>query len=140
MGIVEAAKALKKNPATLRKWIQQGAPCLEPGEVGRGHGAQVDLAALQRWRARKLMLKTSERDDGEILVLLARSFGDALRRDGAHDRVDIAEAQAAGFLALVYERCWMNLTMKPRHELVLPPEIERMCAIYVQSQKSFHGR
>jgi HK97 family phage major capsid protein len=45
----QAGLALGKSPRTLRRWIARGAPTA--GSLGRGHGAQVDIAALQRWRS-----------------------------------------------------------------------------------------
>jgi phage terminase Nu1 subunit (DNA packaging protein) len=130
-----AAKQLGKHRSTLSKWIKQGAPCVEEGTDGRGHSAIVDPEALQRWLARKVAPGLAQRNDKEMLGLIARSFSDALKRDRAHDRVEINEATAAGFLALVFERVWMNLTMRPRHELVLPPEMTQLCTLWLQWRK-----
>jgi phage terminase Nu1 subunit (DNA packaging protein) len=138
--LAQAAKRLGKHRSTLSKWLQRGAPCLEEGRSGRGYSAIVDLDALQRWRARKVAPGLAQRNDEEMLVLIARSFSDALKRDRAHSRVEIEEATAAGFLALVFERIWMNLTMRPRHEIVLPPEITQLCTLWVESREQQHGR
>jgi hypothetical protein len=101
----------------------------------------VDLAALQQWRARALVPNVTQRADHDILERLARSFADAMKRDRAYDRVGISEAQAGGFLALVFERLWMNLTGRSRDEILLPSEIEHLCAIWVQSRETCsHGR
>ena len=46
-----AAKVLNVDVSTLRRWIRAGACTVRPGEPGRGHGAMVNVADLQRWRA-----------------------------------------------------------------------------------------
>jgi hypothetical protein len=130
-----AAQQLGKHRSTLSKWLKQGAPCLEEGSDGRGHTAMVNVDALMRWKAGKFAPGLAQRNDEELLALIARSFSDVLKRDRAHDRVEINEAMAAGFLALVFERVWMNLTMRPRHELVLPPEMTQLCTLWVQWRK-----
>lgn len=135
-----AAKRLGKHRSTLSKWIKRGAPCLEEGTSGRGHTAMVDPEALLRWRARELAPGLAQRNDEELLNVIARSFVDALKRDYAHARVEIGEAMASGFLALVYERIWMNVTQRSREELVLPPEIKNLCTLWVQWRKQSHGR
>ena len=128
ISLAEAARVLGKHPATIRRWIAQGCPCETLGEVGRGRGSLVSLDAVQRWRAGN----ESRRDDDRILALIAESFSDALKRDRASHRVGIDEGQAAGFLVLVFERIWLNLTHRSRDELVLPEQMKHLCAIWVE--------
>jgi hypothetical protein len=130
--LVEAGRELKRHPATLRRWIRQGAPTLELGSAGRGRGSTVDPAALERWRLLSLTQEAGQRDDQAVLELIATGLWDTFRRDEAHLRVDLDARRAAGLLAMAYERCWMNLTRRSRDELVLPPEIERLCAVFVE--------
>lgn len=126
--VAEAARILKRHPATVRRMIARGAPCIRPGEVGRNKGALIDMAAFQRWRARDLGALAL--DDKDLLQRVALALWDTLRRDEAHHRVGISERQAAGVLALVYERIHKNLTHRPLD--VLPEEIKRLCAICVE--------
>jgi hypothetical protein len=140
VSITQAAKALNVHPSTLRRWIARDCPCLHLGAVGRGKGSLVDLEDVQRWRLKGLSPDVMKRADEDVLALIARSFSDALKRDRAHHRAEIHEARAAGFLALVFERCWLNVTQRGRDEIVLPPEIKQLCAIWVQWREQHDGR
>jgi hypothetical protein len=128
--IAEAARALQKDPATLRRWVQRGCPTVNgPGAAGRGHGTEFDLDAVRRWKAGNL----GHLDDAEQLQRLAVGLWDCLRRDEVHRLVGISERQAAEVLALVYERMHKNLTQQPLGDLsALPEEMKRLCAVFVR--------
>jgi hypothetical protein len=131
--LAQAAKELRRHPATLRRWIKRdGCPTVELGEVGRGKGSLVDLEQVKRWRAEHTGASTAPREDERILSVIAESFSDCLKRDEAHRRVDMKHGPASGLLALCFQRVWQNVTRRPLHEFVPPPEIEHLCAIWVQ--------
>mgnify|MGYP001175494123 FL=1 len=129
--LAQAARALKIHRTTLRRWIAAGCPVVELGEVGRGRGSLVDLAAVRRWKSAQAGGDAVTRDDERVLGLIAESFVDCLKRDGFHHRAQIAEGQAAGFLFLVFERVWMNVTRRSRDEIALPEQMKRLRSIYV---------
>lgn len=99
--LCEAARELGKSPATLRRWIAQGAPCEQPGEPGRGNGALVDPARLARWKAG--VEATSE---AEAMRQLAVNLRDYHRRNlgalPAHVHIGIPAEKAAAYLAVLY--------------------------------------
>jgi hypothetical protein len=130
--LIEAARALKVDPSTLRRWVAAGCPCLEEGTVGRNHGAILDLDVVSRWRAERHDAVSVQRQNADLLAIIASALIDSLKRDGAHKRVDITEGQASGLLALAYKRIWQNLTRQPVDEFVSPPEIAHLCAIWLQ--------
>lgn len=45
------ARALAVSPATLRRWLAEGAPQARRGRRGRGGGAELDPQAIAAWRA-----------------------------------------------------------------------------------------
>lgn len=128
--LTEAAKQMNRSAATLRRWVQQGAPTVTPGYVGRGHGALVDPAALQRWRYGEV----SQAGEAEQVALLAQAFSDFFRHDSginapAHRTLGIRDREAAALLATLFEYTARRIT---GHDLeTLPPEIARLRAICV---------
>lgn len=133
--LADAARVLKKHPATLRRWVARGAPTVNgPGEVGRGKGPLVDLDALVRWKAGDL----SHLDDVDQLRRLAVALLDTFKRDcgsgePAHVRLDIEPRKAAGLLVLAYQRCWQNMTGQSIDDLSdLPQEIAQLCAVFTE--------
>lgn len=117
--IAEAARQLDVDVSTLRRWIQRGAPTVNgPGEVGRGHGSEVDPEAVRRWK------------DGTPATLdldaLAVALWDVLRRDQADALMGISERQCAGVLALVFDRVVMNLTHHPADLATLPARVRQL--------------
>ena len=133
ISLVEAAKHFNVHPYTVRRWIvKEGCPCESLGTVGRGKGSLVDPEEVQRWRAEKYGAVTVQRETAEVLAIIATALIDTLKRDQAHERVDIHQGQASGLLALAYQRIWQNLTRRPLDEFVPPPEIKHLCAIFVQ--------
>lgn len=132
----EAAEQLRVHPATLRRWIACGCPTVSPGEVGRGKGSLVDCEAVTRWRLGKNAPALVQRRNDDILRIIETALADTLKRDGSHEQVNMNRGQASGLLALAYQRIWQNVTRKPLHEFVPPPEIEQLCAVYVQWVKA----
>lgn len=105
-----AAAALGKSEATVRRWVQAGAPCASPGAAGRGKGALVDVAAIARWRS-----GTAEPGHAELLAKLSAALWNVFKRDAGlgdpgHIALGMRDYQAAAYLALVFERCARDLT------------------------------
>lgn len=63
---------------------------------------------------------------------MARSLLDVLKRDDVAQRVGISLGQAAGALALAYERLHKNLLYEPFLQKQMPEEIAHLCAIFVE--------
>lgn len=129
VGINEAASLLEKNPATIRRWIAEGAPCVSPGEAGRGHGAVVDIDALLRWRH-----GVKQRDEAEMLKIIAAAMLDFFKRDSgigepAHRTIGIRDREAAALYVLLYE----YIAQRNGHGAEpLPDEIARIRAVCVR--------
>lgn len=94
--ITEAATALNKSPATVRRWIRRGAPCARPGEPGRGRGALVVVADLHRWRL------GAESTSAAMLDRLAGELR-AYHRSERHRIVAIPDAHAAALYVDLFE-------------------------------------
>ena len=105
---------------------------MELGSVGRSHGAILSLGDVSRWRAGNHGAAAVQRKNKEVLTIIETALVDTLKRDGAHERVDIKEGPASGLLAIAYKRIWLNLTRLSPDEFKLPAQIEQFCAIYVQ--------
>src|SRR5688572_9582041 len=86
----EAAARLGKSPATLRRWIAEGAPCVAPGAAGRGRGAVIDIEAIRRWRAAGGATVPNE----EWLRQVAASTM-AFYRERKHDLIGLSDREAA---------------------------------------------
>lgn len=52
--ISQAAAELGRSVSTLQAWVRQGAPTDEPGGVGRGKGARVNVRKLREWRVARI--------------------------------------------------------------------------------------
>lgn len=127
----DAARQLGKSEATLRRWIQRGAPTVSLGSCGRGKGSTVDPEALRRWKTGG----GAGPDRKDLPETIATALWDTLRRDEVHLRIGVAEGQAAGLLALAFERIWKNLTHEPIDTQRLPDKIAQLCAVYVESEQ-----
>lgn len=130
--ITQAAKILRRHPATIRKWIAAGAPTVEHGSVGRGKGSLVRVDELRRWRAGSV----AAIDDEALFQRLAVALEDTIKRDAVHERVGIHEGQCAGVLALTFERLSRNLMQRQVDLDRTPPEIARLCAIWLRWRAS----
>ncbi|HJW87062.1 MAG: hypothetical protein A2132_06265 [Nitrospirae bacterium RBG_16_43_11] len=124
MRINKAAKALNRSPSTVRRWIQQGAPTVRLGSVGRDNGSLVNIADIQRWRGGGAVTA----NDDELLARLAIALLDTIRRDEIHISVNISERDAASLLVLVYQRYYRNLTNEQVDIDNLPDEMKHICA------------
>jgi hypothetical protein len=96
VSLADAAAELELDVATVRRWIQAGAPCDEPGSAGRGKGARVRVDALRRWRRSREAEAPAPAALG-IMRLLAASFY-AFHQDGRHHLAGMRDAQAAAYL------------------------------------------
>jgi hypothetical protein len=133
--IEQAAEALGVAPATVRRWVREGAPCIELGTAGRGKGSLVDLAELRRWRAGGAL---GERSDREQLEHLPRMLLDFWRRDSgldgpAHRDLGISDRAAAAYLDVLFQYICRRLDQEPAD---LPPEIERLRSVWVSLGQS----
>jgi len=127
--VTAAARVLRKSPMTLRRWIKDGAPCVSEGAVGRGHGAIVDLDAIQQWRAAQAAPGLVEQSQAIQLDHLAESLWRVFKNDAVAAKVGIAERQAAGVLLLTYERLAKDLTHRPVDLEDLPGRMKQLCSI-----------
>jgi hypothetical protein len=91
----DAARALGKSEATLRRWVGRGCPVAVLGGPGRGKGSRVCVADLQRWRA-------SQRAVGISLEDLERFLVD-YHRAGDHRLVGLHDEPARLLYAALYE-------------------------------------
>ena len=98
VGLAEAARQLGKHPATLRRWVAAGAPCVSPGEPGRGRGAMVVVAHIERWRSTGGAPGVLA---DEWLSRVAEALL-AFHREGAHRLVGLKDAAAAAYLHDLY--------------------------------------
>jgi hypothetical protein len=91
-----AAAALGRSEATLRRWIQRGAPCARPGASGRGKGALVEVADLRAWR------RAAPLDCDAFLDRLESILRD-YHRAGDHRLVGLRDDHARAYLAALVE-------------------------------------
>jgi hypothetical protein len=136
MTLIQAAKQLNIHPATLRKWIARGCPTVSLGEVGRGHGSEVDLHQIQLWRAQQAVPSFSQAAHNDTLQLLTVALLDTLKRDDLAARVGLTDPQAYMACLLIYERFYKNLTHEPLTADILPPELKPFGAIVLHSMES----
>lgn len=98
VSIAEAARQLGRSNATIRRWVARGAPCVSPGESGRGKGAVVKVADLQRWKAAG---NAPDVTHTEWLSRLAEAMM-AFHRTQDYRVIGLAEWQHAGYLCGLY--------------------------------------
>jgi hypothetical protein len=128
VSIAEASRELDVEPATVRRWLREGAPCARPGGRGPGRGALVVVEDLQRWR---------ERSPEVVMQKVAAAIVDTLRRDAgegepAHRTLGIRAPAAAALLAMAFERIHRAVTGRDAAEL--PAEIERAVFVLADSR------
>jgi len=131
--LAQAAKHLRLHRSTLSKWLKAGAPCLEEGQSGRGHTAMVDLDALMRWKAGKLAPGLAQRNDEDLLALMATVLMDALKRDALATRTKTTEAQAALAVLIIFERLYRNVKQQPLTPQHIPEQMRHLCTDYLNS-------
>jgi len=130
--LAAAARALHVSPQTLRRWLREGAPAAVPGAVGRGHGARVVAADLERWR--RARFAPAEPTMDATLDHIATALHDVFARDAgrgfpAHRELELRDRQGAAFLVVVYHRLHRELTGCDADKL--PPQIEHLWTISV---------
>lgn len=96
-----AAQILGVDGATIRRWLQQGAPV-----VSDRRPRLVDPEALRQWR-----------QGSDALEAFERAMLDTLKRDGGEGStvpqlLHIADSKAAMLLLATYERMHRELTGK----------------------------
>jgi hypothetical protein len=106
VSLPEAARHFKVTPETIRRWIRAGCPCVSPGEVGRGHGARLNIGDVARWRAARAGVPAVPDD---LMTRIETAIVDTLRRDGGNGRpvaadLGLSHEQAATLLTHAYSR------------------------------------
>jgi len=129
VGLTEAARELAVSAGTLRRWLRQGAPCARPGEVGRGHGARVDIEAVRRWRAGVGLADAAALLDRVACALWSTYTRDAGHGEPAHASLGIRHRAAAGLLYVAYTRIARELTGGEIESL--PAQIDHLWTISV---------
>jgi hypothetical protein len=132
--IEQAAEALGVAPATVRRWVRAGAPCVELGAAGRGKGSLVDLAELRRWRAGAAVVP----DGDDLVQRLPELLFDFWRRDSgldgpAHRDLGISDRAGAGYLVVLFEYVCKRLDLEADD---LPSEIEQLRSVFVSLGQS----
>jgi hypothetical protein len=130
----QAAAALGVTGATVRRWVREGAPCVEMGGAGRGKGSLVDLDELRRWRAGAAVVP----DGDDLVQRLPELLFDFWRRDSgldgpAHRDLGISDRAAAAYLATLFGYVRTRLDLDADD---LPPEIERLRSVFVSLGQS----
>lgn len=101
VGIADAAAALGVHPATLRRWLRQGAPQARSGRRGRGGAALVDVDAVALWRQPAQQHDPALVFASEIPELVAEAMMEAhCRIDGPDKRRAAGYLAAAGYLVI----------------------------------------
>jgi hypothetical protein len=106
VSIGEAARYFRVSSGTVRRWIRGGCPCVEPGSVGRGHGASLNIDDVARWRATQLGVVAASDD---VMQRIDRAIADVICRDGGsgvpiHTELGIDTERAATFVTHIYNR------------------------------------
>lgn len=126
--VASYAKSRGKSPATVRRWLRNGAPCVTSGSHGPGQSATVDPGALDAWRG------IVETPRTQILDQVARGLLDTLVRDGpegfpVHRSIGLQRKPAAALLAFAFERIARTVLGRDLEDDELPPEIVQICTI-----------
>lgn len=101
MTVTETAQHFQVDPATVRRWIEAGCPCVRKGMPGPGRGAQLDLDAVRAWRG---MGEAIEPDPKQTLERIASALRQALIEDRADLRADVSREDAAAVLLVTWDR------------------------------------
>lgn len=106
MTVQETAQRFDVDPATVRRWLHSGCPCVRRGSRGPGRGAILDFRAVESWRGRALGQAGLEPE--EILQRIALALWDAIEKDSAHIRAGISRDDACAAFLVVWERVCKN--------------------------------
>jgi hypothetical protein len=130
MSLPAAARELGYSAHTLRGWVRDGAPVVQPGRCGPGGAALVDVDALRSWRALGA-------DDAPLVRLDEASLARGLLatfREGTHGDLGVSQRQLASVLCMTFAAVVREVTSWPPAE-PLPPEIVQLMTIAVPSPK-----
>jgi hypothetical protein len=146
ISLAEAARRLEVDRATVRRWIQDGAPVERPGEVGRGRGALIRLSDLRRWRAERAgaVEPADKRLPEAVCAAVARGLWQAFRRGNGGDSSPVWEVQRVGsgraamVLSAAFASIHREITGREPLPAELPREIEMLhdCAISALSART----
>lgn len=130
--IRHAAPQIGRHEATLRRWLEEGAPYKLGGKQGR----LVDPVQLEQWYAERHQLQVARaRPRKQLLDDIAGWFLDALKRDSSgvglpiHRVMDMPEHQAAGFPILLHRYMHVRMLCAPPRERDLPATIRALADI-----------
>jgi len=142
VSIAEAARQLGVVDATVRRWVREGAPCVELGSVGRHNGSRVNVAALVAWRGSGGKFCSTDRNQDELLMTIAGALRDTLLRDAGEGEsaavlLGIDRGRAAALLIVAYER--IHRSMTGLDAATYPPEIEHLRSIVLSSRRTIRG-
>ncbi len=133
VSLSRAARELRVSAGTVRRWLRAGAPGASPGEVGRGHGAQIVVADLVAWRGSHGQITHAVAAGADcVLDRVACALWNAYMRDGghgeaAHKALGISDRRAAALLVVAYQRIAREVTgAEPER---LPAQIEHLWTI-----------
>lgn len=91
------------DPATVRRWLQCGCPCVRKGQRGPGRGALLDLREVEVWRDKTNGPVGFTAD--VVLEQVAEAFENALLSQRVDIGADIERKQAAFVLLRTFEVC-----------------------------------
>lgn len=106
---------------------------MDLGSVGRGHGSDLDLDEVTRWRMQQAFPLAADRSDDDMLQKFEHGLLDALKRDDLAKRVRISDPQAALCILIVYERLFRNLKQRPMTKPEVPAQLSHLGDIYLNS-------
>ncbi len=122
--LTEAARELNVSPATLRRWLTQGAPVASRGRRGRGCRTLICPNAIRQWRAASDHDARLTKFAGAMPELVGKAMADAFRlHPDKRQRAALAWLACAG---------WQLATEALADQLghpgpdAIPPEIERL--------------
>lgn len=105
--MVQVARHFAVDPATVRRWIQRGCPCVQVGRRGPGGSAVLNLEAVAAWRG-QASVSTGWTAD-EVLERIAVALERALTVDRADIRAGIERASCAAAYLAAFEGCSREL-------------------------------
>jgi len=118
LALREAAAALDTSEASIRRWVDQGAPIARRGRRGKGGAALYDVDALKAWRGGDRGTATPDCDFLELLgAVLWAQF---LATSGPHKRA------IASDLAAAWHRMRWELEDRGSSAGAAPIEVERL--------------
>jgi hypothetical protein len=134
VSLKKAAAELGVTTQTLSRWLREGAPTVQPGEVGRGRGALVEVEALKRWRA-----GISPMAEGIPIETIVKAISNCYSRapeghsQPAWAEIGLSHRQAAALLVEMYREIVRTATGK--YPDTLPAQIEPIFSIFVESAR-----